>query len=140
MVRARHPHRAIHMTTVTVKTQLLALEQERRRALVEEDYSRVAELFADDLVYVHTTGLVQGKADFLEYAKSAVQYLDIERGELLIRFYGDHLAVMTGTQCNTLRKRGGDQSIRGEGFATQVWALGAEGWQISSFHGTRAPN
>ena len=128
------------MTTTAVKTELLALEQERRRALVEEDYPRVAELFADDLVYVHTTGLVQGKADYLEYAKSAVQYLDIERGELLIRFYGEHLAVMTGTQSNTLRKRGGDQSIRGDGFATQVWACGAEGWQISSFHGTRAPN
>lgn len=140
MVRARYPQRSLHMTTATVKTRLLALEQERRRALVEEDYSRVAELFADDLVYVHTTGLVQNKADYLEYAKSAVQYLDIERGELLIRFYGDHLAVMTGTQCNTLCKRGGDQTIRGEGFATQVWALGAEGWQISSFHGTRAPS
>ena len=140
MVRAHHPQRAIDMTTAAVKNQLLALEQERRRALVEEDYPRVAELFADDLVYVHTTGLVQGKADYLEYAKSAVEYLDIERGELQIRFYGEHLAVMTGTQCNTLRKRGGEQSIRGDGFATQVWTLGAEGWQISSFHGTRAPN
>ncbi|WP_347907175.1 nuclear transport factor 2 family protein [Pseudomonas grandcourensis] len=128
------------MTTATVKAELLALEQERRRALVEEDYSRVAELFADDLVYVHTTGLVQGKAEYLDYAKSAVEYLDIERGELLIRFYGDHLAVMTGPQCNTLRKRGGDQLIRGEGFATQIWAYGAQGWQIISFHGTRAPN
>ncbi|MBK5518873.1 hypothetical protein [Pseudomonas sp. TH10] len=38
-----------------MKTQLLQLETERRRALVEEDYARVAELFADDLVYVHTT-------------------------------------------------------------------------------------
>jgi ketosteroid isomerase-like protein len=128
------------MTSITVTSQLLALEQERRRALVEEDHPRVAELFADDLVYVHTTGLVQGKADYLEYAKSAVQYLDIERGELQVRVYGDHLAVMTGTQCNTLRKRGGEQSIRGEGFATQVWTLGAKGWQICSFHGTRAPN
>jgi ketosteroid isomerase-like protein len=128
------------MSTATVRNQLLALEQERRRALVEEDYPRVAELFADDLVYVHTTGLVQGKADYLEYAKSAVQYLDIERGQLLIRFYGEHLAVMTGTQCNTLRKRGGDQSMRGDGFATQVWTLGDKGWQISSFHCTRAPN
>ncbi|WP_053160860.1 nuclear transport factor 2 family protein [Pseudomonas sp. P1.8] len=128
------------MTTATVKAELLALEQERRRALVEEDYWRVAQLFADDLVYVHTTGLVQGKAEYLDYAKSAVDYLDIERGELLIRFYGEHLAVMTGPQCNTLRKRGGDQSIRGEGFATQVWAFGEQGWQITSFHGTRAPN
>lgn len=66
------------MTTATVKSELLALEQERRRALVEEDYSRVAQLFADDLVYVHTTGLVQGKPAYLEYAKSAVEYLDIE--------------------------------------------------------------
>jgi ketosteroid isomerase-like protein len=128
------------MTTASATAELLALEQERRRALVEEDYSRVADLFADDLVYVHTTGLVQGKAQYLEYAKSAVEYLDIERGELLIRFYGEGLAVMTGTQCNTLRKRGGDQSIRGEGFATQVWVFGEHGWQITSFQGTRGPN
>lgn len=128
------------MNTASVTAELLALEQERRRALIEEDHSRVAELFADDLVYVHTTGLVQDKVQYLEYAKSAVQYLEIERGELLIRFYGEGLAVMTGTQCNTLRKRGGDQSIRGEGFATQVWAFGVQGWQITSFHGTRGPN
>src|SRR5690349_4102031 len=102
MVRARPPQRAIPMTIATARTELLALERERRRALVEEDYPRVAELFADDLVYVHTTGLVQGKADYLDYAKSAVQYLEIERGELQIRLYGEHLAVMTGTQCNTL--------------------------------------
>lgn len=120
-----------------VKTQLLQLETERRRALVEEDYARVAELFADDLVYVHTTGLVQGKADYLDYARSAVQYLAIERGELQIRFYGERLAVMTGPHCNTLQRRGGDQLIRGEGFATQVWAFGENGWQISSFHATR---
>ena len=120
-----------------VKTQLLQLETERRRALVEEDYARVAELFADDLVYVHTTGLVQGKTDYLDYARSAVQYLAIERGELQVRLYGERLAIMTGPQCNTLQKRGGDQLIRGEGFATQVWALGENGWQISSFHATR---
>lgn len=128
------------MSNTTVEQHLLDLEQARSRALVEEDYSRVTELFADDLVYVHTTGLVQGKADYLEYAQSAVQYLAIERGELQVRFYGEHMAIMTGPQCNTLQKRGGDQPIRGEGFATQVWVLGAQGWQMSSFHATRSPS
>lgn len=128
------------MPNTRVRNQLLALEHERRRALVEEDYPRVAALFADDLVYVHTTGLVQGKADYLDYAQSAVQYLAIERGELQVRVYSEGLAVMTGPQCNTLQKRGGDQPIRGEGFATQVWTLGAQGWQISSFHATRSPS
>lgn len=125
------------MSHPSVQEQLLALEQERRRALVEEDHQQVEQLFADDLVYVHTTGLVQGKADYLEYARSAVQYLAIERGELQVRLYGDALAVMTGPQCNTLRKRGGDQAVRAEGYATQVWVLGTQGWQIASFHATR---
>jgi hypothetical protein len=122
----------------TVENQLLELEQARSRALVDEDYQRVDEIFADDLVYVHTTGLVQGKADYIDYAQNAVQYLAIERGDLRIRLYGESLAVMTGPQCNTLQKRGGDQPIRGEGFATQVWVRGVRGWQISSFHATRA--
>jgi ketosteroid isomerase-like protein len=140
IVCAIPPTRDTDMPDANLKDHLLLLESERRRALVEEDHSRVAQLFAEDLVYVHTTGLVQGKADYLDYAQSAVQYLAIERGELQVRFYGEHLAVMTGPQCNTLCKRGGDQPIRGEGFATQVWALGSEGWQISSFHATRAPS
>ena len=59
------------MTTATGKTELRALEQARRRALVEEDYSRVAQLFADDRVYLHTAGVVQGKSEYLGYAKNA---------------------------------------------------------------------
>ena len=50
------------------------------------------------------------------------------------------LAIMTGSQCNTLQKRGGDQAVRAEGFATQVWVRGAQGWQISSLHATRLPS
>lgn len=126
------------MNPLSVEAQLLGLEQERVRALVEEDHGRVAQLFADDLVYVHTTGLVQDKAAYLEYAREAVRYLAIERGELQVRLYGNDLALMTGPQCNTLRKRDGEQAVRAEGFATQVWVRGAQGWQIASFHGTRS--
>lgn len=91
------------MNPLSIEAQLLGLEQERVRALVEEDHGRVAQLFADDLVYVHTTGLVQDKAAYLEYAREAVRYLAIERGELQVRLYGNDLALMTGPQCNTLR-------------------------------------
>lgn len=62
------------MPNATVKKQLLDLEQERRRALVEEDFPRVAALFADDLVYVHTTGLVQGKADYALWSTQKTPY------------------------------------------------------------------
>lgn len=122
-----------------IRDQLLALEQERQRALVEEDHARLDTLFADDLLYVHTTGLVQDKAQYLEYARNAVRYLAVERGELQVRLFGDGLALMSGPQCNLLQKRGGGEPVRAEGFATQLWVKEEGGWRIASFHGTRAP-
>lgn len=122
-----------------IRDQLLALEQERQRALVEEDHARLDTLFADDLLYVHTTGLVQDKVQYLEYARNAVRYLAVERGELQVRLFGDGLALMSGPQCNLLQKRGGGEPVRAEGFATQLWVKEEGGWRIASFHGTRAP-
>lgn len=122
-----------------IRDQLLALEQERQRALVEEDHARLDTLFADDLLYVHTTGLVQDKAQYLEYARNAVRYLAVERGELQVRLFGDGLALMSGPQCNLLQKRGGGEPVRAEGFATQLWVKEEGGWRIASFHGTRSP-
>ncbi|WP_371367933.1 nuclear transport factor 2 family protein [Pseudomonas sp. QL9] len=122
-----------------IRDQLLALEQERQRALVEEDHARLDTLFADDLLYVHTTGLVQDKAQYLEYACNAVRYLAVERGELQVRLFGDGLALMSGPQCNLLQKRGGGEPVRAEGFATQLWVKEENGWRIASFHGTRSP-
>ncbi|GBL60817.1 hypothetical protein PCLA_21f0027 [Pseudomonas citronellolis] len=122
-----------------IRSELLALERERQRVLVEEDHAGLERLFADDLLYVHTTGLVQDKAQYLDYARHAVRYLAVERGELQVRLFGDGLVLMSGPQCNLLQKRGGGEPVRAEGFATQLWVKGGEGWRIASFHGTRVP-
>ncbi|KPA89269.1 hypothetical protein PF66_04120 [Pseudomonas asplenii] len=41
-----------------IRDLLLNLETERQRALVEQDHARLHEPFDDELLYVHTTGLV----------------------------------------------------------------------------------
>lgn len=120
-----------------IRSELLALERERQRVLVEEDHAGLEQLFADDLLYVHTTGLVQDKAQYLDYARHAVRYLAVARGELQVRLFGDGLALMSGPQCNLLQKRGGGEPVRAEGFATQLWVKEEAGWRIASFHGTR---
>ncbi|EIK97166.1 hypothetical protein PMM47T1_08491 [Pseudomonas sp. M47T1] len=120
-----------------LETHLLALEAERSRALVQEDHAQVARLFADDLVYVHTTGLVHDKAQYLAYAQNVVRYLSVERGALQVRFAGDDLAIMTGPHANTLQKRGAEHSVASGGFTTQIWRRSADAWQICSFHATR---
>jgi ketosteroid isomerase-like protein len=123
----------------TAHDELLALESERQRALVEEDHARIAALFADDLLYVHTTGLVQDKAQYLDYARNAGATWRWSAANSGMRFFGDDLALMSGPQCNLLQKRAGGDPVRAEGFATQLWVRGADGWRIASFHGTRSP-
>lgn len=118
--------------------EVLAAENARREALVADDNARVESLFADDLVYVHTTGLIHDKAQYLAYARNTVAYLAIERGDLNVRVQGD-VAIMTGTQTNTLKKRSEEAAVRAEGFVTQVWVRNGGNWQIASFHGSRLP-
>ena len=48
--------------------EVVQLEQQRQQALMNEDQAAAERLFADDLAYVRTTGLVQSKAQYLEYA------------------------------------------------------------------------
>ncbi|MCI0916265.1 nuclear transport factor 2 family protein [Pseudomonas stutzeri] len=118
--------------------QVVQLEQQRQQALMNEDYVSIERLFADDLVYVHTTGMVQNKAQYLEYARNAVRYLEVQRGELQVQMLSEGVLLMTGPQCNVLQKRAGGEPVRAEGFASQVWAKRAQGWQIVLFHGTRS--
>lgn len=122
---------------LTPTDELIALEHERARALMSEDHDSIARLFADELVYVHTTGLVQTKLQYQEYARSAVRYLSVERGALTVRALAENVALMTGSQVNVLQKHSGGEPVRAEGFVTQLWVKGADGWQMVAFQGTR---
>jgi ketosteroid isomerase-like protein len=115
---------------------VLAAEEARRTALIQDDHQALEQLLADDLVYVHTSGLIHTKAQYVDYARTVVTYLNVERGDLQVRVHGD-TAIMTGTQVNTMKKRSEDNTVRGEGFVTQVWVRGSGGWRIASFHGSR---
>ena len=66
-----------------------------------------------------------------------VRYLEVQRGELQVQELGEGVVLMTGSQCNVLQKRSGGESVRAEGFASQVWVRRRGGWQMALFHGTR---
>lgn len=118
--------------------QLTARERQRRDALVGDDMGLLADLVTDDLVHVHTTGAVHGKAELLEHAGRHLRFLEVERGPLLVRALGEHAAVMTGTMTNTVRRRDQpDERVKVKAFVTQLWVRDGEQWKIKSFHATR---
>lgn len=125
------------LTQSQLENELLAAERERRGALVADDMDRFAALLADNLVHVHSTGIVHGKAELLTHAGGFLKFVDIKRGPLAIRSIGPAAAVMTGSMTNFVKRRDQQEIVTVDAYVTQVWVRNGDRWQICSFHATR---
>lgn len=123
-----------------VEEMILERERQRRAALVAEDMIAFADLIADDIVHVHTTGVVQNKDELIDRATTFLKFYAIDRGSLKIRRLAPDVAVMTGPMTNTVGKRGEAERLQIQAFVTQVWVLRDGRWQIASFHAVRTPD
>jgi len=125
------------MTSSTVDspivTTLKTLEQERCRALSEEDWPTLEGLLADDYTHVHTTGRVETKPVYIKGMKERPR--ETSRGELSVRVYGD-TAVMAGTQTNKSERSGQTELMNSQ--VIQVWVKQAGGWKLVAAQNTRA--
>jgi len=119
----------------TLRAALLAVEEERRRALLAVDLAALDDLYDEALLHIHAPGITHTKAQLLEHVATRQAYLDMTRGELDIRVVGD-VAVITGPLHNRLRTaEGGERTV--SGAVTQVLRLCDDGrWRFVSFQMT----
>ncbi|MEV6967421.1 nuclear transport factor 2 family protein [Hamadaea sp. NPDC051192] len=95
------------------RAEILAVEARRQQALLAVDLDALADLFDDSLLHTHAPGLTHDKAQLLEHVATRQAYLDMTRGELVIRLIGD-VAVVTGRLVNRLRNPdGGERTVAG---------------------------
>lgn len=128
------------MNTALDEARLLELEALRGTALVNRDQEALQTLFADDLVHIHTTGIVQTKAEVINHAMNVLHFMEVTRQNLKVRFYGPDVAVMTGGMINTMHLYATPEKVvTADARVTQVWARRGNTWQQVSFHACRAP-
>jgi len=126
---------AVVLADAATRVELLAVEERRRRALLDGDVPALDDLYDESLVHVHAPGLTHTKAQLLEHVATRHAYLDMARGELVIRLVGD-VAIMTGTLVNRLRTAEGGERTLG-GVVTQVLRRCDDGrWRFVSFQMT----
>lgn len=108
-------------------------ETERRRqaALISVDLTTLDALFADDLMHIHSTGLVHSKSELLQHIERRRAFISIERGPLQVRIDGS-IAIMTGQQISRMRSPKGDEVLM-DGFVTQVLRRSNDGWRFANF-------
>ena len=122
---------------MSIVDQLMKLESERCRCIVEQDYERLGELLSPSLIHTHTRGNVDTRESYLAYVRGVIELLELRREDLRVLPIGNSAAVMHGKQVNRARRRGHAEEVVVEAVVTQTWALEGDGqWRLAAFHAT----
>ena len=112
-------------------------EDARYAAQTGDDFAALERLIGDDLVYIHSSALVDTKASYIESQRNGtVKYKTMRRSDVTIRTYGC-MALITGLGNFDVRVKGQDISV--EIRFHSIWAKRASGVQFVSWEATRTP-
>jgi ketosteroid isomerase-like protein len=112
-------------------------EDTRYAAQTTNDFAAMDKLFGDDLVYIHSSAVVDDKASYIDSMRSGnVKYRVMRRSEVKVRTYGC-LAIINGNADFDVTVKGQDLSVQLR--FTTVWAKRPSGLQFISWQATRVP-
>jgi len=113
------------------------LENRRYKAMCEADAKTLGELFADSMVYTHSTAAADSKASYLQGIRDKKwNYRKIERPIEDIQVHGD-CAVVTGQVRIDIVVQGTPKIMNSR--YTNVWVKGKNGWQMVAWQSTLIP-
>ena len=112
-------------------------EDARYAAQMNDDFAAMEKLYADDLVYIHSSAVVDTKQSYIESMRSgSVKYKTMRRSEVTVRTFG---CVATLTGLGNFDVRVNDKDLAVEIRFHSVWAKRNGKLQFISWQATRTP-
>ncbi len=120
-----------------LEAEIRQLEERRLQAMRETDAGILSRILADDLVYVHSSGRVQTKAELIgSLVSGELEYVSAQLEEIKVRGYGS-TAVATGIAKMQVRSASEEAKLRVR--FTDVYVRMEGRWQMVSWQSTRLP-
>ena len=122
---------------MSIEAEINAAEDARYRAMTSNDLAALAALLGDDLIYTHSSAVVDDKAAYLESLRSGnVKYLAAKRDGVTVRGYGD-TAIVHGHAQIEAEIHGERRSL--DNLFVNVWTRRPGGWQMVHWASTAIP-
>ena len=115
---------------------VIAADRQRCHAVRDRDREKLSEVVSEDLTYRHSTGVVEGKADYLQTSVGGVPRTIERPGQLHVRIIGE-VAVVTGdyiVRVDPSAQRPDGYVLNAEGL--QVWVWRDARWQLLAHFGS----
>ncbi len=119
-----------------IEQAVIQLDKQRFDAQINKDTTALNTLLADDLVYVHSSAVVEDKKAFVgNIANKKWDYREVNIEKVKARIYSKNTAVITGTAKINLWQT--DKTVTIYLHYTYVWAKQKGKWQMVSWQSTR---
>lgn len=124
----------------STKEVIETLERKRFEAQVSKDIDFLEKVFADDLIYTHSSGKQDNKTTYIASIRDGKSVYDkIEVEELTVRVYGK-AAVITGKVAITQGLASGKPTILPLRYTVVYNNNGKKGWQLNTWQSLKLVN
>lgn len=120
-----------------MRTQVAECSAARMKALVDGDAERLSMLLADDLRYVHATGVSHDRAGYLEFVRERLKFLDVRLESQAVKELGA-IGIVTGLLIQRVVRVGESEPVTLSSWAIEVWKH-TDAWRLVDFQSTRLP-
>jgi uncharacterized protein (TIGR02246 family) len=126
-------------TAADVEREVREADAGRVKALLANDLAALELLLADDLTYVHSNGMLDTKASYIEGLRSgASRYLTMDMSEVTVRALGEDTALINAKFEATVQVRGG--VVNPKPRVLIVYARREGRWQMVAWQSTPIAN
>jgi hypothetical protein len=114
---------------------VLSVDRERAEAQIKQDSATLDRLLSDDLTYVHASGLVQSKAEFIADLQSSKRvYKSITNSDVKVRLLQGAAIITSKSEIKvSFDGKENDLSLQ----VIEVYTKRNEGWQLIAYQSTR---
>lgn len=115
-----------------------AAEAQRVAAITNRDRDLLSDTLSDELDYMHSTGLREGKEDFIKTTTGGTPRV-MQRGDFDAQLFGD-IALVTGEyQVHVQPEPGFPEGRKVRASGLSVWRREDGTWRLYAHHGTGQP-
>lgn len=117
--------------------EIISLEKRRIEAMTNQDAEALDKILADDLIYTHSSGRTETKAEFITNATSgAIRYRALSQEDVTVRRFGD-TAIVTGHGIVHVESSSGEKKFPVRFIDVYVKQDGA--WRMIAWQSTKSP-
>jgi ketosteroid isomerase-like protein len=114
--------------------EVLAANDALKQAMMKKDTAGVEKYLHDELIYEHSHGQVQNKADVVKATKGTTNIEAIDFSEVSVRVFGN--TALIKANCDMRNKSEGKEAVTTHLNVLLVWLKGPGGWQLVSRQST----